>query len=54
LRTAPKQRRSKQTSSSAEIAEHVRVLASALLDEPGVGVIVGAQLLVAWSHHGLI
>jgi transposase len=35
-----------------QIAEHVRVLAPALLDEPGVGVIVAAQLLVAWSHHG--
>jgi transposase len=35
-----------------EIAEHVRVLAPALLDEPGVGAIVAAQLLVAWSHHG--
>src|SRR4051812_41903208 len=34
------------------IAEHVRVLAPALLDEPGVGAIVAAQLLVAWSHHG--
>ena len=35
-----------------EIVEHVRVLAPALLDEPGVGAIVAAQLLVAWSHHG--
>jgi transposase len=34
------------------MAEHVRVLAPALLDEPGVGAIVAAQLLVAWSHHG--
>ena len=34
------------------IAEHVRVLAPTLLDEPGVGAIVAAQLLVAWSHHG--
>jgi transposase len=34
------------------IAAHVRVLAPALLDEPGVGTIVAAQLLVAWSHHG--
>src|SRR4051812_16893517 len=34
------------------IAEHVRVLAPALLDEPGVGAIVAAQLLVAWSHPG--
>ena len=28
------------------------MLAPALLDEPGVGTIVAAQLLVAWSHHG--
>ena len=35
-----------------EIVEHVRVLAPALLDEPGFGAIVAAQLLVAWSHHG--
>ncbi len=34
------------------IAEHIRTLAPALLDEPGVGAIVAAQLLVAWSHHG--
>jgi hypothetical protein len=34
-----------------QIAEHVRLLAPALLDEPGVGAIVAAQLLVAWSHH---
>jgi transposase len=35
-----------------EIAVHVRALAPALLDEPGVGPIVAAQLLVAWSHRG--
>jgi transposase len=35
-----------------EILAHVRALAPALLDEPGVGPIVAAQLLVAWSHHG--
>jgi transposase len=35
-----------------EIVAHVRALASALLDEPGVGPIVAAQLLVAWSHRG--
>src|SRR3954471_8807193 len=34
------------------ITAHVRVLAPALLDEPGVGANVAAQLLVAWSHHG--
>jgi len=35
-----------------ELLAHVRALAPALLDEPGVGAIVAAQLLVAWSHHG--
>jgi transposase len=35
-----------------ELLAHVRVLAPALLDEPGVGPIVAAQLIVAWSHHG--
>jgi transposase len=35
-----------------EIRMHVRALAPALLDEPGVGPIVAAQLLVAWSHRG--
>ena len=35
-----------------EILAHVRALAPALLDEPGVGPIVAAQLLVAWSHRG--
>jgi len=35
-----------------EILLHVRVLAPQLLDEPGVGPIVAAQLLVAWSHRG--
>jgi transposase len=37
-----------------EIATHVRVLAPALLDEPGIGSIVAAQLLLAWSHHGRV
>ena len=37
-----------------EIAEHVCILAPGLLAEPGVGVIVAAQLLVAWSHHGRV
>ena len=36
----------------AEILAHVRALAPTLLDEPGVGPIVAAQLLVAWSHRG--
>jgi len=35
-----------------EILGHVRALAPRLLEEPGVGPIVAAQLIVAWSHHG--
>lgn len=35
-----------------ELLGHVRVLAPALLDGPGIGPIVAAQLIVAWSHHG--
>jgi transposase len=35
-----------------ELVIHVRALAPALLDEPGIGPIVAAQLLVAWSHAG--
>ncbi|HEY3461976.1 MAG TPA: IS110 family transposase [Gaiellaceae bacterium] len=35
-----------------EILTHVRELAPALLDEPGVGPIVAAQLIVALSHRG--
>jgi transposase len=35
-----------------EIVAHVRALAPPLLDEPGVGPIVAAQVLVAWSHRG--
>jgi transposase len=35
-----------------EILAHVRALAPALLDEPGVGPIVAAQLIVVWSHRG--
>jgi transposase len=35
-----------------EILAHVGALAPALLEEPGVGPIVAAQLLVAWSHRG--
>jgi transposase len=37
-----------------EIQAHVRALAPQLLDEPGVGPIVAAQLLVAWSHAGRV
>jgi transposase len=33
-----------------EIRGHVRALAPELLDEPGVGPIVAAQLIVSWSH----
>jgi hypothetical protein len=35
-----------------EILALVRALAPQLLDEPGVGPIVAAQLIVAWSHRG--
>jgi transposase len=35
-----------------EIATHVQALAPVLLDEPGVGPIVAAQLIIAWSHPG--
>jgi transposase len=34
-----------------EILKHVRALVPELLDEPGVGPIVAAQLIVTWSHH---
>jgi transposase len=33
-----------------EILSHVRALVPKLLDEPGVGPIVAAQLIVTWSH----
>ena len=33
-----------------EILQHVRALAPDLLNEPGVGPIVAAQLIVTWSH----
>ena len=33
-----------------EILAHVRALVPELLDEPGVGPIVAAQLIVTWSH----
>ena len=35
-----------------EILARVRALAPALLEEPGVGPIVAAQLIIAWSHPG--
>jgi transposase len=37
-----------------EILAHVRALAPQLLDEPGVGPIVAAQLIVSWSHQGRV
>jgi hypothetical protein len=37
-----------------EILAHVRVLAPQLLDEAGVGPIVAADVLVAWSHPGRV
>ena len=37
-----------------EILEHVRATAPKLLDEPGVGPIVAAQLIVTWSHPGRV
>jgi transposase len=48
-------RRSK-TATPDELAVRLvlRTLAPQLLDEPGVGPIVAAQLLVAWSHHGRV
>jgi transposase len=37
-----------------ELLGHVRALAPALLEEPGVGPIVAAQLIVSWSHRGRV
>ncbi len=37
-----------------EMRAHVQALAPPLLEEPGVGPIVAAQLLVAWSHPGRV
>src|SRR6266545_463095 len=37
-----------------EILGHVRALAPQLLDEAGVGPIVAADVIVAWSHHGRV
>jgi transposase len=37
-----------------EILAHVRALVPTLLDEPGVGAIVAAQLIVSWSHPGRV
>jgi transposase len=38
----------------AEILVHVHTLAPTLLDEPGIGPIVAAQVIVAWSHKGRV
>ena len=48
---ASKPRPPKRTSSSANPRPRARARTQ-LLDEPGVGPIVAAQLLVAWSHRG--
>jgi transposase len=37
-----------------EILKHVRALVPEQLDEPGVGPIVAAQLIVTWSHKGRV
>jgi transposase len=37
-----------------EILTHIRALVPQLLDEPGVGPIVAAQLIVSWSHQDRI
>jgi transposase len=37
-----------------EILGHVRALTPRLLEEPGVGPIVAAQLIVTWSHPGRV
>jgi transposase len=37
-----------------EIETLTRKLAPQLLDQPGVGPIAAAQLIVAWSHHGRV
>jgi transposase len=37
-----------------EIAGHIQALAPQLLDEPGIGPIVAADVLVAWSHRGRV
>jgi transposase len=36
------------------ILAHIRALAPRLLDEPGIGPIVAAQLIVTWSHRGRV
>ena len=46
--------RAEATALEEQLAELVRRLAPALLDEPGVGPICAAQLLCAWSHPGRV
>ena len=47
----PGSHRTRPTTLEREILSHVRALVPELLDEPGVGPIVAAQLIVTWSHH---
>ena len=42
------------TELQTEILAHVRALAPRLLDEPGVGPIVAAQVIISWSHKGRV
>jgi transposase len=42
------------TELECEILAHVRATIPQLLDEPGVGPIVAAQLIVTWSHHNRV
>ena len=51
---ASKRRPSEAAELEAEILAHVRALAPQLLDEPGVGPIVAAQVIIAWSHPGRV
>lgn len=37
-----------------ELKQHVQQLAPSLLDQPGIGPITAAQLLISWSHPGRI
>jgi transposase len=37
-----------------EILSHIRALVPKLLDEPGIGPIVAAQLIVTWSHRNRV
>ena len=39
---------------AAGLLKHVKAVAAWLLDEPGVGRFVAAELIVAWSHKGRI